>query len=117
MKFEALYSYVENHMYDRDKDYPLYLVNKFCESYGLPFARMKKILNDFGGFTDTEILFNVVDKVSGDKEIDLSIETPAEFAERKNFYCKWHKGSWVECKESDKGSMPDLNRAYTTYSF
>lgn len=115
MKFETLYNYVENHMYDRDKDHPLYLVKQFCEFYGLPFDRIKKIVNDFGGFTDAEILFNVVNKVPGDKEIDLNIETPAEFAERNNLYCKWHKGSWVECESSEEGAMPDLNRAYSTY--
>lgn len=113
MKFEALYNYLESHMYDRDKEHPLYLVKKFCEFYELPFDRIKKIVNDFGGFTDTEILLNVVHKISGDREIELDIETPVEFAERNNLYCKWHTGGWISCKKEDSGSTPDLNAAYT----
>jgi len=112
-KFEDLYSFIEDHFYDRDKESPLYLVSKFCETYNLDFDRVKKIVSDFGGFNDVEVLLNVMTSVPGEQEIDISIETPAEFAERNNLYCKWHMGGWVSCDKEEKGSMPDLNKAYT----
>jgi hypothetical protein len=111
-KFEDLYSFIEDRFYDRDKESPLYLVSKFCETYNLNFNRLKKIVSDFGGHNDLEVILNVVSNVPGEQEIDMSIETPAEFAERNNLYCKWHTGGWVPCDKADKNAMPDLNRAY-----
>jgi len=111
-KFEDLYSFIEDRFYDRDKESPLYLVGKFCETYNLNFNRLKKIVSDFGGHNDLEVILNVVSNVPGEQEIDMSIETPAEFAERNNLYCKWHTGGWVPCDKADKNAMPDLNRAY-----
>ena len=113
MKFESLYSFIEDNFGARNQGKePLHLVRRFCETYSLDFDRMKKIVYDFGGHDDVEVILNVPNSIPGDCEIDLNIETPVEFAERNNLYCKMQDGKWVECEKSDPCAMLDLNRAH-----
>ncbi len=116
MKFESLYSFIEDNFGRRDHNMPHFLLKEFCETYKLDFNRLKKIVSDFGGHNDVELILNVPNSIDGDSLIDYSIETPVEFAERNNLYCKWHNGGWVPCDKADEDAMPDLNRAHIMMS-
>ena len=111
MKFEALYSFIEDNFHHRDHADPHKLVKKFANSYGLDSDRLIKIVKGFGGHNDFEVVLNLPDRISGDIEINENITTPEEFAIQNNLYCKWNNG-WVECSKDDKDSMPDLNKAH-----
>lgn len=112
MKFESLYSFIEDNFHHRDHADPHKLVKKFANSYGLDSDRIIKILKGFGGHNDFEVVLNVPDRIPGEVDIEENIETPEEFAIKNNLYCKWKDGKWVECEKSDDNSMPDLNRAH-----
>jgi len=112
MKFEALYSFIEDNFHHRDHTDPHRLVKKFSDNYGLDSNRIIQIVKGFGGHNDFEVVLNLPDRIPGDTEIDENIATPEEFAIKNNLYCKWQNGQWVECDKADKDSMPDLNKAH-----
>lgn len=113
MKFESLYSFIEDNFHSRDKNENFYLVNKFCAFYCLDANKLKKILSDYGAYNDKEVIFNVTDKLPGETDIGSDIETPVEFAKRNKLYCKLHMGSWIDCEESEEGSVLNLNKAHS----
>ena len=112
MKYQDLYAYIEHNIVHRDHNVPHYLLKQFCEKNNLDFPRLQKIVSDFGGHNDIEIVLNVPDSIPDDFDINVDIETPVEFAKKNNLYCKWHEDKWIPCDKADKDAMPDLNTAY-----
>lgn len=112
-----LYLYIEKKFAKRTKrehKESFFYTKKFLEKNHINKpSRIIQILSDFGAAQDIEILWNVAEKIPDTTNIDQDIETPVEYAIRNHYYCKWHEGMWVRCKREDKGSMPDLNTAYT----
>jgi|688.fasta_scaffold684966_1 hypothetical protein len=109
-----LYNYLESKLI---KQNPKTINNfhytlEFCQANGIQTDRLFKILYDFGGHNDLQIILNVSVAIGDDTPISKEIETPVEFAIRNNYYARFHEGMWVRCKKNDNGSMPDLNTAY-----
>lgn len=114
-----LYDYLESKL---DKHISKKTINnfhytlEFCRLNKIESDRLLKILYDFGGHNDLQILLNVPSSISDETLIDKEIETPVEYAVRNNYYAKFHEGMWVRCKKNDIGSIPDLNTAYQKMS-
>jgi hypothetical protein len=109
-----LYNYLESKL---RKQNPKAINNfhytlEFCKSKGMETERLLKILYDFGGHNDLQVILNVSVAIEDDTPISKEIETPVEFAIRNNYYARFHEGMWVRCKKNDSGSIPDLNTAY-----
>jgi len=112
-----LYLYIEKKFAKRTKrehKESFFYTKKFLEKNHINKpSRIIQILSDFGAAQDIEVLWNVAEKIPDETNIEHDIETHVEYAIRNNYYCKWHEGMWVRCKQEDSGSMPDLNTAYT----
>mgnify|MGYP001558143281 CR=1 FL=1 len=42
---------------------------EFCKDNNIDFSKLKKTLNKNGGYCDCEVLFNVTERIKGDKKI------------------------------------------------
>ena len=111
--YDDLYSYIELSLETATKKVSNFFYTlKFCKQNNIQVDRLLKILYDFGGHNDLEIILNVSRFISKDTPINKDIETPIEYAIRNNLYTRFHEGMWVRCKKSNKGAVPDLNTAY-----
>ena len=112
-----LYLFIEQKFAKRTKREhreAFFYTKQFLEDNHVPNpSRIIQILSDFGAAQDLEVLWNVAEKIPDHVMITQDIETPIEYAIRNKYYCRWHEGMWVSCKEGDDGCMPDLNKAYT----
>lgn len=109
-----LYDYLESELskQTRSKINNFHYTLEFCKKHKIESSRLMKILYDFGGHNDLEILINVSESISHDTLIDKDIETPIEFAIKNKYYARLHEGMWVRCNKNDVGAIPDLNTAY-----
>jgi hypothetical protein len=109
-----LYDYLEKELSKNNSSLEAFVFTKsFCEDNHVNSTRLIGILQGFNAHNDIEVLINVIEYISTDTPINQDIETPTEFAIRNNLYARFHEGMWVRCKQNDKGSIPDLNTAYT----
>lgn len=112
MNYGDLYAYLEDNYSSRDRSKDFSLVERFAKENNISFSSLVETLRSFGGHNDTEVVFNVPDRISWDTDINEKLMSPAAYAELHNLYCKLHDGQWIECDRADKDAVPDLNRAY-----
>jgi hypothetical protein len=80
-----------------------------------------RILEDFGGHCDCEVLMTVCMFGRIDEDVVIgqeTFETPAEYAEKEGWYCKWGnmcdssgKAKRIVCDADDPEAEPDVKRA------
>lgn len=112
MRFQDLYDFIENNWDRADKSNKWSIVELFAEKNNFDKKRIISILEGFGAYNDQEVIFNVFDRIPGEFKIDQELETPKQFAEKNNLYCRWKDGAWIICDKNDNGAMLDLNRAH-----
>jgi hypothetical protein len=88
MKFQILYSFLENNFHYRDQHDPHKLVKKFAELHGLNEEQLVHIVNAFGGHNDFEVALNLPNIISEDIDIEEEFTTLEEFAKKNNIFCK-----------------------------
>lgn len=110
-----LYDYLEDSLGNKplSKFVNYHYTLKFCKENNLSSDRLLKILYDFGGHNDFEVLINVARFINDDTPINKDMQTPLEYAIYHNLYTRFHEGMWVRCKKTDKKAVPDLNLAFT----
>lgn len=112
MKFNDLFDFIENNWLYRDRNNKWSLVELFAEKNSFDKNKIISILESFGAYNDQEVVLNIYDRIPGEFVIGEKLQTPKEFAENNNLYCRWKDGEWVICNKNDEGAMPDLNRAH-----
>ena len=109
--YGTLFTYLKNRIRKKHSAEPFHLVREFSALHGVDPEALALILQEFGGYDDLEVLFNVVGRIPEEALLASSVETPEQYAVRHGLYCRRTKGGMVECPADAPDAEPDLNRA------
>ena len=101
LTYGHLYAFLRKHESDIRGPDPHFWTKRFLSEHHIRHDRILEILAGFGGYDDEEVLWNVVNRVPDSKGLLEDVETPVEYAIRKELYV-FNGSSWGE---------PDINSA------
>jgi hypothetical protein len=109
--YGTLFTYLKTRIRKKESVEPFHLVREFSALHGVDADAVTPILQEFGGYDDLEVLFNVVDRIPEEAKISTPVKTPEQYAVRHGLYCRREEGGLAECSADAPNATPDLNRA------
>lgn len=109
--YGTLFTYLKNCIRKKESAEPFHVVREFSALHGVDADALTLILEEFGGYDDLEVLFNVVGRIPKEAQIGTPVESPEQYAVRNGLYCRRADGGLVECSADAPDAKPDLNRA------
>ena len=101
LTYGHLYAFLRKHESDMRSSDPHFWTKRFLSEHHLPHSRIIEVLEGFGGYDDEEVLWNASARIPSDTSLLEDVETPMEYAIRKELYV-YNGSSWSE---------PDTNSA------
>lgn len=97
-----LFAFLRNHKSGLRSSDPHFQTKRFLSEHHLSHPRIIEVLEGFGGYDDEEILWNAAIRIPSDTCLLEDVETPMEYAIRKELYVLNGNSGWGE---------PDINAA------
>ena len=97
-----LFAFLRNQQSGGRSPDPHFLTKRFLSEHHLPHTRIIEVLEGFGGYGDEDILWNAAIRIPSDTSLLEDVETPMEYAIRKELYVYNGSSGWGE---------PDINSA------